>query len=73
MVPLSNGKILIHGGYSKTHSTSKKDADVGFTHSDMFTLVPDSEYQYFHLIFSKMIKVKIILVYTVYLIGFKQF
>ena len=36
----SNGEILIWGGYTKSHV--KKDIDRGVTHTDMFSLIPDS-------------------------------
>lgn len=41
MVPLSDGKILITGGYSK--EKVKKDVDKGTVHTDMFILSPDSK------------------------------
>lgn len=41
MVPTSDGKILVWGGYSKT--SVKKEVERGITHADMFTLVPDSK------------------------------
>ncbi|XP_075228969.1 kelch domain-containing protein 4 [Lycorma delicatula] len=39
MFPLSDGKILIFGGYSKVKV--KKDVDKGVTHTDMFLLSPE--------------------------------
>lgn len=42
MVPTPDGKIVIFGGYSKT--SVKKEIDRGVTHTDMFALVPESEY-----------------------------
>lgn len=39
MVSLSDGRVLIYGGYSK--EKVKKDADKGITHSDMYMLTPD--------------------------------
>lgn len=39
MAPLSDGRILIYGGYSKDRL--KKDVDKGIVHSDMFLLQPD--------------------------------
>ncbi|XP_068239182.1 kelch domain-containing protein 4 [Palaemon carinicauda] len=39
MVPLSDGRVLLYGGYSK--EKVKKDADKGITHSDMYLLCPD--------------------------------
>ncbi|KAK5643058.1 hypothetical protein RI129_009225 [Pyrocoelia pectoralis] len=39
MVPLSDGKILIYGGYSK--EKLKKDVDKGVIFADAFLLVPD--------------------------------
>lgn len=39
MVPLSDGRVLIYGGYSK--EKVKKDADKGITHTDMYFLSPD--------------------------------
>lgn len=41
MVPLSDGKILIQGGYSK--EKVKKDVDKGTVHTDMFLLSPESK------------------------------
>ncbi|KAB7498298.1 Kelch domain-containing protein 4 [Armadillidium nasatum] len=39
MMPLSEGRILIYGGYSK--KKVKKDVDVGIIHSDMYILAPE--------------------------------
>ncbi|XP_069196076.1 kelch domain-containing protein 4 isoform X2 [Procambarus clarkii] len=39
MVAMSDGRVLMYGGYSK--EKIKKDADKGVTHSDMFILAPD--------------------------------
>ncbi|RXG70941.1 Kelch domain-containing protein 4 [Armadillidium vulgare] len=39
MMPLSEGRILIYGGYSK--KKVKKDVDVGVIHSDMYILAPE--------------------------------
>lgn len=41
MAATSEGKIVIWGGYSK--SQMKKDVDRGVTHTDMYTLTPDSK------------------------------
>lgn len=41
MVPTSEGKILIWGGYSK--SSVKKEVDRGVTHSDMYSLAQDEK------------------------------
>lgn len=43
MVPLSDGKVLIHGGYSK--EKVKKDLDKGHVYNDSFLLSPDSKQQ----------------------------
>lgn len=39
MMPLSDGRVIIYGGYSKEKIS--KDVDKGVTHSDMFILAPD--------------------------------
>ncbi|KAK7068021.1 kelch domain containing 4, partial [Halocaridina rubra] len=39
MVPISDGRVLLYGGYSK--EKLKKDADKGITHADMYMLSPD--------------------------------
>ncbi|RZF40849.1 hypothetical protein LSTR_LSTR003359 [Laodelphax striatellus] len=39
MFALNDGKILVHGGYSKVKV--KKDVDKGVVHTDMFLLSPD--------------------------------
>lgn len=38
----TDGKIYVWGGYTK--SSVKKDVDRGVVHTDMYTLIPDSEY-----------------------------
>lgn len=42
MAAAQDGKIFVWGGYSK--APLKKDIDRGITHTDMYTLVPDSKY-----------------------------
>lgn len=42
MAAMSDGRILLYGGYSK--DKVKKDIDKGTIHSDMFVLQPNSEY-----------------------------
>lgn len=42
MAATTDGKLLVWGGYSKT--AIKKEIDRGVTHTDMFVLVPESEY-----------------------------
>lgn len=50
MVLLSDGKVLVYGGYSKTKL--KKDVDQGQVHTDAFVLTPDSKCTfYYSLIF----------------------
>ncbi|XP_042892995.1 kelch domain-containing protein 4-like [Penaeus japonicus] len=39
MVPISDGRVLIYGGYSK--QKLKKDVEKGVTHTDMYLLCPD--------------------------------
>ncbi|PSN46470.1 hypothetical protein C0J52_06872 [Blattella germanica] len=39
MLPLSDGRVLIYGGYSK--EKIKRDVDKGVIHSDMFLLTPE--------------------------------
>lgn len=41
MVAISEGKVIIWGGYSK--SKGKKDVEVGVCHSDMVLLSPESK------------------------------
>jgi len=42
MVALSDGKVLIYGGYSK--EKIKREVDKGVIHADMFLLTPESKY-----------------------------
>lgn len=51
MAATSDGRILVWGGYSKT--SVKKEVDRGVTHSDMFAMVPESEFR--QLIFGQKI------------------
>lgn len=48
MVSLSDGRILIYGGYSK--EKVKKDVEKGITHTDMYILAPDSKLQIRNLV-----------------------
>ena len=42
MLPLSDGRILVYGGYCK--EKVKKNVERGTTFSDMYLLTPDSEW-----------------------------
>lgn len=42
MIALSDGKIIISGGYSKERV--KKDVDKGTVHTDMYLLSPESKF-----------------------------
>jgi len=52
MVALTDGRILITGGYSK--NKIKKDVDKGIIHSDAFILAPDSMLPYFYFMNAKV-------------------
>ena len=41
MLPLSDGRILVYGGYCK--EKVKKNVERGTTFSDLYLLTPDSE------------------------------